>query len=70
MGIHQRNKIKRTVVAPGPPPDSPGSQVITVNLNENEDVVWIWTTLPNNVRVVTGYTIIKTLPFPDESGDA
>jgi hypothetical protein len=58
------------VVAPGPPPDAPGSLVITVNLNENEDVVWIWSTLPDNRRVVTGYRIIKTLPGPDDSVDA
>ena len=35
------------------------STVISVELNENEEVEWIWTTYPNGQRVVTGYKIIK-----------
>ena len=35
------------------------SAVISVELNENEEVQWIWTTYPNGQRVVTGYNIIQ-----------
>ena len=35
------------------------STVISVELNENEEVEWIWTTYPNGLRVVTGYNIIQ-----------
>ncbi len=35
------------------------STVISVELNENESVEWIWTTYSNGQRVVTGYKIIK-----------
>ena len=35
------------------------SAVISVELKENEDIEWIWTTYPNGQRVVTGYNIIQ-----------
>ena len=35
------------------------STVINVELNENEEVEWIWTTYQNGKRVVTGYNIIQ-----------
>ena len=35
------------------------SAVISVELNENEEVQWIWTNYPNGQRVVTGYNIIQ-----------
>lgn len=35
------------------------SGVISVELDENESVEWIWTTYSNGQRVVTGYNIIK-----------
>ena len=35
------------------------STVISVELNENEEVEWIWTTYQNGQRVVTGYNIIQ-----------
>ncbi|MGV2829735.1 hypothetical protein [Myxosarcina sp. GI1(2024)] len=35
------------------------SAVISVELNENEEVQWIWTTYPNGQIVVTGYNIIQ-----------
>ena len=36
------------------------STVISVELEENESVEWIWTTYANGQRVVTGYNIIKS----------
>ena len=35
------------------------STVISVELNENEEVEWIWTTYPDGQTVVTGYNIIQ-----------
>ena len=35
------------------------SAVISVELNENEEVEWIYTVYPNGQRVVTGYNIIQ-----------
>ena len=35
------------------------SSVISIELNENESVEWIWTTYSNGQRVVTGYNVIK-----------
>ncbi|MGL6342906.1 MAG: hypothetical protein ACRC80_27665 [Waterburya sp.] len=35
------------------------SAVISVELSENEEVQWLWTTYPNGQRVVTGYNIIQ-----------
>jgi hypothetical protein len=35
------------------------STVISVELKENEEVEWIWTSYPNGQRVITGYNIIQ-----------
>ena len=35
------------------------SAVISVELDDNEEVEWIWTTYSNGQRVVTGYNIIQ-----------
>ena len=35
------------------------SNVMSVELDENESVEWIWTTYPNGQRIVTGYNVIK-----------
>ena len=35
------------------------SSVISVELDENESVEWIWTTYSNGQRIVTGNNIIK-----------
>ncbi len=34
------------------------STVISVELNKNESVEWIWTMYPNGQEAVTGYNII------------
>ena len=36
------------------------STVISVELNEDESVEWIWTIYPNGQKVVTGYNIITS----------
>ncbi|MEM8672507.1 MAG: hypothetical protein AAGF83_01345 [Cyanobacteria bacterium P01_G01_bin.67] len=35
------------------------SAVISVEVNEDETVEWIWTMYPNGQKVVTGYNTIK-----------
>ncbi|MGF1481902.1 MAG: hypothetical protein ACFB4I_20880 [Cyanophyceae cyanobacterium] len=54
---------KRTVFAPQPTGILPSQHliapVISVELAENEDVQWTWTTLPNGQQYVSGYTVVK-----------
>jgi hypothetical protein len=50
---------KRIVQAPSSgSSDSPG-QVLSVELSEDEQVVWRWTHRPDGTSVVTGYEIVK-----------
>ncbi|MEM8723437.1 MAG: hypothetical protein AAGE84_29830 [Cyanobacteria bacterium P01_G01_bin.39] len=61
---NQENK-KRIVTAPqqslllNSTTNNIPSTVISIELNENEEVQWIWTTYPNGQRVATGYNIIQ-----------
>ena len=53
----------RTVIAPqpalsGPPPLN---RVIEVELADDEEVEWTWSTLPGGQRYVSGYTIHEKL---------
>ncbi|HEU0184208.1 MAG TPA: hypothetical protein VFS27_02775 [Blastocatellia bacterium] len=50
---------KRVVQAPSAGgSDSPG-QILSVELGEDEQVVWQWTHRPDGTSVVTGYEIVK-----------
>jgi hypothetical protein len=57
------DKQKRTVCAPQPAIVSssllPANRVISVELTEDEDIEWIWISLPDGTSYVNGYTIIK-----------
>lgn len=58
----QSPKPKRTVHAPQPafPPGKvPANRVISVNLDEDEEVAWQWTALPDGQLYVSGYTITR-----------
>ena len=65
MIVSNSEERKRIVTAPQPnlslnsTASNIPSTVISVELNENEEVEWIWTTYPNGQRVVTGYNIIQ-----------
>ena len=65
IAISSQENQKRIVTAPRSNLflDSNGinipSSVISVELDENESVEWIWTTYSNGQRIVTGYNIIK-----------
>jgi hypothetical protein len=56
---------KRTVFAPQPTSNLPTSlspnRIISVKLNPDEDVAWVWTISPET-RYVSGYNIIKKQP--------
>jgi hypothetical protein len=50
---------KRTVYAPQTERNSTPPAVISVKLDEDEDVEWIWTHTADGKSVVTGYIITK-----------
>ncbi|MFB2895248.1 hypothetical protein ACE1CI_20255 [Aerosakkonemataceae cyanobacterium BLCC-F50] len=57
------NQKKRTVFAPQPTlvlsSNLPANRIISVELNDNEDVEWMWATLPDGTKYVSGYIIVK-----------
>lgn len=65
MGDNQ-NQVpqKRTVYAPQPDRTVAGPAVISVELNEDEDVQWQWTHYTDGRSAVTGYTIVKQTEQP------
>jgi hypothetical protein len=56
--------LLRTVDAPSAFGPGAYNRVHCVILAEDEDVSWIWTSGPNGMPYVSGYTIIKR-PAPD-----
>jgi len=57
--IDTKNNQKRLVYAPRSDNSITPSVILSVELNEDEDVRWQWTHYPNGKSVVTGYTIVK-----------
>ena len=55
---------KRTVYAPQAERNSSPPAIISVELNEDEDVEWIWTHTADGKSVVTGYIITKRADEP------
>ena len=67
MGRDEHSERKRrTVYAPQPKDNPKPPSVISVELEENENVEWIWTHTSDGESVVTGYTIIKKAQEPIE----
>ena len=62
-GFMTEGKQKRTVFAPQPILISslalPANRVISVEVDDNEDVEWMWTSLPEGTKYISGYTIVK-----------
>ena len=53
---------QRTVAAPPPSPASSNplpNRVFSVVLKADEDVEWAWTSSPDGVSYVSGYTIVR-----------
>ncbi len=59
-------KIKRVVVAPQSGGADSSGQVISVELNDDEEVVWRWTHYPDGTSAVTGYEIIEKIERSDD----
>ena len=55
---------KRTVYAPQAEHNSSPPAIISVELDEDEDVEWIWTHTADGKSVVTGYIITKRTDKP------
>jgi len=49
----------RVVVAPQVGSSDKSAQVISLELKEDEDVLWKWTHYPDGTSAVTGYEVIK-----------
>lgn len=54
----------RTVYAPQPKDNAEPPTVISVELDEGEEVEWIWTHTSDGESFVTGYTVIKNAGKP------
>lgn len=50
---------KRIVQAPSSGSSDLPGQVLTVELNEDEEIIWEWTHRPDGTSVVTGYEVVK-----------
>jgi hypothetical protein len=55
----QTDSTKRIVQPPVTQLAEQSAPVISVELNEGEEVEWLWTHYPNGQSVVTGYEITK-----------
>jgi hypothetical protein len=55
----QQEPQKRVVYAPQPNDAQQAPAVISVALDEDEDVEWQWTHYNDGRSVITGYTIVK-----------
>ena len=52
----------RIVIVPQPVvtgSELPSNRLLTVAVQEDEDVEWTWSSLPNGQQYVSGYTIVK-----------
>ena len=67
MSEEQTNNSSRVVYAPAASGTDPSSGVISVVLNEGEDVQWQWTHFPDGSSAVTGYEIVKIEPKVESS---
>jgi hypothetical protein len=56
------NTAQRTVMAPPPSPLSakmPANRVVSVIVQADEDVEWVWSSTAEGVKYVSGYNKIK-----------
>jgi len=50
---------KRIVQAPSSGGSDLSGQVLSVQLGEDEEVIWQWTHCPDGTSAVTGYEVVK-----------
>ena len=60
---------KRIVQAPSSDKQTQPGQVMSVELGEEEDVIWRWTHRDDGSSVVTGYEIVKKTEEKCERSD-
>jgi hypothetical protein len=56
MNSEQKTK---TVLAPSSGSADSPAQIISVQIHDDEEVLWQWTHYPNGISAVTGYEVIK-----------
>ena len=54
-------KLCRIVMAPAPTGPGAFNRIVSVVLEEDQDVIWEWTRSPNGAEFVSGYTIVPRL---------
>lgn len=54
-------KLPRTVFAPAPMGRGAVNRIVSVVLDDEQDVIWEWTHLPGGARFVSGYTVVPRL---------
>ena len=70
MGRNEHSERKRrTVYAPQPKVNPKPPSMISVELDEYEDVEWTWTHTSDGESVVTGYAQIKKAQEPIEPAE-
>jgi hypothetical protein len=59
--MRQEPEEKKTRIAVAPQTGQPNAlpQVDNIELQEDEEIRWIWTEHPDGRKVVTGYEIVK-----------
>jgi hypothetical protein len=65
-GHMNENRDKRVVTAPQSGSADKSAQVISVEIDDGEDVRWQWTHYSDGTSAVTGYEIIKKSEGSDE----
>jgi hypothetical protein len=59
---------KRIVQAPSSGGSDLPGQVLSVELGEDEEVIWQWTHRPDGTSAVTGYEVVKKTEEQSERG--
>jgi hypothetical protein len=60
---------KRIIQAPSSGSSDLPGQVLSVELGEDEEVIWQWTHRPDGTSAVTGYEIVKMSEEKSERGE-
>jgi hypothetical protein len=60
MNLKPQEETKKTYVCYAPPPSNPSiiPSIYCIEVEEDIEVEWLWTVLPDDSRVVTGYRLI------------
>lgn len=59
-------KLPCPVFAPAPFGRGAVNRIVSVVLEEDQDVIWEWTRAPDGTQFVSGYTIVPRLLLPPD----